>query len=110
MTLGATDMAMSGLGFFDLKGQYFKSPEDATLSDLAALLGRVGEGDSLAPGIAKILLLKRREVEKIFADHDSMMQVQSANDHVAQRAVRQSSSRPPAGLAQVTSIAAARPN
>lgn len=102
-------MAISGLGFFDTRGQYFKSPEDATLSDLASLLGRVGEGDSLAPGIAKILLLKRRDVEKIFADHDAMMNVQSANDQVAQRAIRHSSTRSPTGSAQVTPIAAARP-
>ncbi|MFM9852672.1 MAG: hypothetical protein ACKVOJ_07710 [Sphingomonadaceae bacterium] len=102
-------MAMSGLGFFDVKGQYFKSPEDATLSDLAALLGRVGEGDSLAPGIAKILLLKRRDVEKIFADHDAMMHVQAATEHVAQQAaVRQSAGRSQPSLAQVTPIAAAR--
>jgi hypothetical protein len=102
-------MAMSGVGFFDVKGQYFKSPEDATLSDLAALLGRVGEGDSLAPGIAKILLLKRREVEKIFADHDAMMHVESPNEHAADRTTRPTP-RTPAVMAQVTSIAAARPN
>jgi hypothetical protein len=71
-------MAHSGTGFFDSKGQYFKSPQEATLSDLAALLGRVGDGDSLAPGIAYIMLEKRAEIEQIFADHDSMLTVEAA--------------------------------
>ena len=66
-------MANRGIGFFDSKGQFHKSPEDATMSDIAALLGRMGEGDSLAPGIAKIILDKRREIETILADHDKMV-------------------------------------
>ena len=67
-------MAVQGIGYFDGRGQYFKTPEDATISDLAALLGRIGDGESLAPGIAKTLLLKRREVEQIFQDHDRMLE------------------------------------
>jgi hypothetical protein len=67
-------MALRGVGYFDSRGQYFKTPDEATMSDLSALLGRVGDGDSLAPGIAKILFSKRREVEAIFADHDGMVQ------------------------------------
>ncbi|MFM9852573.1 MAG: hypothetical protein ACKVOJ_07200 [Sphingomonadaceae bacterium] len=43
------------------------------MSDLAAILGRVGEGDSLAPGIAKMLLQKRADIERVFADHDTMI-------------------------------------
>jgi hypothetical protein len=66
-------MAVRGIGYFDSKGQYFKTPQEATLSDLAALLGRMGDGDSLAPGIAKILYDKRRELEHVFRDHDDMM-------------------------------------
>lgn len=66
-------MARKGIGFFDNKGHFFKSPEDATVSDIAALLGKVGEGESLAPGIAHILLRRREELEKLFADHDQMM-------------------------------------
>ncbi len=65
-------MAIRGVGYFDERGQYFRAPDEATISDLAALLGRVGEGDSLAPGIAKIILDRRREIEHIFADHDAM--------------------------------------
>lgn len=66
-------MAVRGIGYFDSKGQYFRTPQEATLSDLAGLLGRMGEGDSLAPGIAKILFEKRREIEHIFRDHDDMV-------------------------------------
>ena len=65
-------MAHQGLGFFDAKGQYYKTPDEATASDLAGLLGRIGEGDSLAPGIAVMLLQKRTEIENIFAEHDEM--------------------------------------
>ena len=67
-------MANRGIGFFDSKGQYFRTPQDATMSDLANVLGRMGEGDSLAPGIAKILLDKRRDLEHIFRDHDAMIE------------------------------------
>jgi hypothetical protein len=66
-------MATRGVGYFDRKGHYFKSPVDATLSDLASLLGKVGDGESLAPGIAKTLLDRRHEIEKIFQDHDAML-------------------------------------
>lgn len=66
-------MARKGIGFFDSKGHFFKSPEEATVSDIASLLGKVGEGESLAPGIAHILLRRRDELEKLFAEHDQMM-------------------------------------
>ena len=65
-------MAHKGIGFFDNRGHFFKAPEDATCSDLAMLLGRIGEGDSLAPGIATLLLDRRADIEQIFADHDAM--------------------------------------
>ena len=68
-------MATKGTGYFDTKGHYFKTPDEATISDLSAILGRVGQGETgegLAPGIAKTLLEKRAEIERIFADHDNM--------------------------------------
>ena len=71
-------MAHTGTGYFDSKGHYFKSPDEATISDLSMILGRVGEGDSLAPGIAHILLERRVEIERIFKDHDSMVQIEAA--------------------------------
>jgi hypothetical protein len=70
-------MAHTGTGYFDSKGQYFKTPNEATISDLSMILGRVGEGDSLAPGIAHILLENRAAVERIFNDHDSMLQAEA---------------------------------
>lgn len=81
-------MANRGIGFFDSKGQFFRSPQEATQSDLAAMLGRMGDGDSLAPGIAKILLDKRREIEHIFRDHDDMVQGGPIDASEAQRVER----------------------
>lgn len=66
-------MARQGTGFFDAKGHYFKSPEEATVSDIAGILGKIGDGESLAPGIAYTLLDKRSEIERLFAEHDAMM-------------------------------------
>ena len=65
-------MAHKGIGFFNSRGQFFKTPADATASDLAALLGRIGEGESLAPGIAYKLLELRNDLDRIFAEHDAM--------------------------------------
>jgi hypothetical protein len=66
-------MARKGIGFFDSKGHFFKSPDEATMSDISSLLGKVGDGESLAPGIAHILLRRRDDLEKLFAEHDAMM-------------------------------------
>lgn len=65
-------MACKGVGYFDSKGHFFKTPDEATISDLSSMLGKIGEGDSLAPGIALMLLEKRNDIEKIFAEHDEM--------------------------------------
>jgi len=67
-------MAHQGVGFFNNRNQYFKTPEEATTSDLSSLLGRIGDGDSLAPGIAAMLLQRRAELEAIFAEHDDMIE------------------------------------
>ncbi|MEO0591864.1 MAG: hypothetical protein AAFY81_09750 [Pseudomonadota bacterium] len=66
-------MAKSGRGYFDRKGHFFKTPREATVSDLAAILGQIGEGESLAPGIAHTLLEKRFEIEALFGEHDAML-------------------------------------
>ena len=66
-------MANRGTGFFDRKGQFFKTPEEATRSDLASLLGQIGEKESLAPGIAHTLLERRAEIEQLFSEHDAMI-------------------------------------
>lgn len=66
-------MAHRGTGFFDTRGNYHKTPEDATVADLAGILGKIGDGDSLAPGIAQMLLERRSEIERLFSEHDTMM-------------------------------------
>ncbi len=71
-------MAHKGMGFFDNRGHYFKSPEEATISDLSVMLGRIGDRDSLAPGIANMLLERRTELERIFVEHDEMMLAKAA--------------------------------
>jgi hypothetical protein len=71
-------MAHTGTGFFDRKGNFFKSARDATVSDLAALLGKIGEGESLAPGIANMLLERRADIEQLFAEHDQMLGEEAA--------------------------------
>lgn len=58
--------------FVDGKGRLHATANAATLSDLACLLGKIGDGDSLAPGIATLLLEKRGEIERIFSEHDAM--------------------------------------
>lgn len=75
-------MARSGRGFFDRRGQFFKTPREATVSDLAALLGQIGDGESLAPGIAHTLLEQRNEIELLFAEHDGML-AEETDDKVA---------------------------
>lgn len=66
-------MAKKGTGYFDRKGHFFKTGREATESDLAALLGQIGDGESLAPGISHMLLERRADVERLFAEHDEMM-------------------------------------
>lgn len=66
-------MAKQGTGFFDRKGNYFRKPEEATIADLAALLGQIGDGESLAPGIAHTILDRRKDIERLFAEHDEML-------------------------------------
>ncbi|MEP0390788.1 MAG: hypothetical protein ABJ205_06515 [Erythrobacter sp.] len=73
-------MAKKGTGYFDRKGHFFKSAREATASDIAGLLGQIGDGESLAPGIAQMLLEKRSEIERLFADHDVMMEDELAGD------------------------------
>lgn len=71
-------MAHTGTGFFDRKGNFFKTARDATVSDLAALLGKIGDGESLAPGIANMLLERRADIEQLFAEHDQMLEEEEA--------------------------------
>ena len=71
-------MAQKGTGYFDRKGQFFKNARDATASDLASILGKLGDGESLAPGIAQVLLERRADIERVFAEHDAMLAEEDA--------------------------------
>lgn len=66
-------VAHKGTGYFDRKGHFFKTGREATESDLAALLGQIGDGESLAPGIAHMIFERRSEIERLFAEHDEMV-------------------------------------
>ncbi len=74
-------MAHIGNGYFDKRGHFFKTPEEATVSDIAAILGRIGDGESLAPGIAQMLLDRRADIEEVFIQHDAM--VRRNNEDIA---------------------------
>ncbi len=71
-------MAKRGTGFFDRRGRFFKTAQEATESDLANLLGQIGEGESLAPGIAHVVLQRRADIEQLFAEHDTMLAEETA--------------------------------
>ena len=68
-------MANCGSAYFDVKGQFYRTPEEATISDLSGVLGRVGDMEGLSTGIAKILLERREQIERILADHDEMIRL-----------------------------------
>lgn len=65
-------MAARCTAFRDRKGNLYETPALATEADLAAVLGRVGEGGGLTDGVAKKILEKRAELEAVFAEHDAM--------------------------------------
>lgn len=64
------------VAYRDAKGDLHANLEKATLEDLAAVLGRVGEEGGMTSGVAKLIFDKRREIERIFAEHDAL-----ANSH-----------------------------
>lgn len=68
-------MAKKSTGYFDNRGNYHETPKAATVSDIAALMGHVGEdgNQTLAPGIANFILERRAEIENIYAEHDELI-------------------------------------
>lgn len=65
-------MASQCIAFRDSKGGLHASLEEATLKDLAGVLGRVGDEGGMTAGVAKLILDKRQEIERIFAEHDEL--------------------------------------
>lgn len=66
-------MASQCIAFRDSKGGLHASLEEATLKDLAAVLGRVGDEGGMTAGVAKLIFDKRQEIERIFAEHDELV-------------------------------------
>ena len=50
-----------------------ETPQEAVIADIGAALGRVGDEGGLTKGVAKLVLEKRRQIEKAFADLDSLL-------------------------------------
>ncbi len=66
-------MASECTAYRDAKGGLHSSAERATLEDLAAVLGRVGDEGGMTSGVARMILEKRSEIERILAEHDAMI-------------------------------------
>jgi hypothetical protein len=69
-------MAQVIQAFQDERGHLHDSPDTAVVADIAAALGRVGDEGGLTNGVAKLILEKRQEIEKAFADLDALIRSQ----------------------------------
>ncbi|GFM28966.1 MULTISPECIES: hypothetical protein [unclassified Novosphingobium] len=65
-------MALECVAYRDSKGGLHASLEKATLEDLAAVLGRVGDEGGMTAGVAKLIFEKRADIERVFAEHDKL--------------------------------------
>jgi hypothetical protein len=68
-----SSMATECIAYRDGRGELYATAERATLADLASVLGRVGEDGGMTNGVAKLLLERRADIERVFAEHDAMM-------------------------------------
>jgi hypothetical protein len=76
--------------FQDERGHLHNNPDTAVVADIAAALGRVGDVGGLTNGVAKLILEKRAEIERAFADLDALIRsqprpVDQADAFLAQR-------------------------
>ncbi|MFB0610989.1 hypothetical protein [Aurantiacibacter poecillastricola] len=65
-------MAKPIQAYLDNRGQFHMTPTSAVIGDIAAALGRVGDEGGLTEGVARLILEKRKEIEKAFADFDTL--------------------------------------
>lgn len=65
-------MATAIEAFQDNRGNLYHEPVSATVADIAAALGRVGDEGGLTEGVARLILEKRLEIERAFADLDRL--------------------------------------
>ncbi|CCA89964.1 hypothetical protein [Novosphingobium sp. PP1Y] len=75
-------MASQCVAFRDSKGGLHAGLEEATLKDLAAVLGRVGDEGGMTAGVAKLVFDKRQEIERILAEHDRLVDMVPPNGNV----------------------------
>ncbi len=81
-------MAQAIQAFQDERGHLHDSPDTAVVADIAAALGRVGDEGGLTNGVARLILEKRRDIEKAFADLDSLVRSQAPPVELFDQAVR----------------------
>lgn len=58
--------------FADNRGMVHTSAEQAVLSDIETVLGRIGADAGITSGLAQKILEKRTEIEAAFADYDAL--------------------------------------
>jgi hypothetical protein len=73
-------MAKAVEAYRDERGFFHNNPVDAVLADLAVAFGRVGDEGGLTQGVARLVLEKRAEIEKAFADLDRLTGMMGDND------------------------------
>ena len=66
-------MAVSIEAYRDDRGNVHDTPQEAVIADIAAALGRVGDEGGLTNGVAKLILDKRAQIERAFADLDRLV-------------------------------------
>ena len=65
-------MAKTIEAYRDERGNLHDTATSAVVADIAAALGRVGDEGGLTNGVAKLILEKRSEIERAFADFDQL--------------------------------------
>lgn len=65
-------MAKIATTFEDNQGEQHKTPEAAALADLTIILGRIGAESGLTAGLAKVILDKRPDIERVYGEFDAM--------------------------------------
>jgi len=76
----------------DERGTLHNTPANAIVADIAAALGRVGDEGGLTNGVATLILEKRKDIERAFADYDALVQRQDPRGEVVQHPAMRSES------------------
>jgi len=81
-------MAKSIEAFVDNRGNLHLTLTSAVVADLGEVLGRVGDEGGLTEGVARLILSKRVEIERSFAELDNLsrtgpMTIEVTDDDVA---------------------------